>query len=465
MAALFSNLPYELGDYKVQSWLSQSDSKDYYIAHQTHIDRHVLLEINMPSIDEMQNTRQNAQFLADAKVKANYEFQRVKAIFGSAQRDNYIFNVYDMPKGRSLSSINENGEKLSILAICKLIEQCAQLYQDISIKNLKTESLSLEKIFYIDESHYEFLSPLISDHGNGGSTEEEQIKSLVQCILNFIPDSAPGINRLLTLLNWMHVGFEGQMLPWNTLSSTASLIIEQVYPDRFQKLQNEYSTLIGSRQRKKTIKKRLSIARILIGAIILLLGILALCSYTAKGARECFRKCWEDAYYLENSKFYIQAKSQATSIQDYDNFLKALSSLDREKSDQLHSGLPKEARQHSPLDWESQLQAAENSSMYEGRRMNRNAPVVGVNYWDALVYARYKHAELPSLNILISIPRKANEARIEEWSAGKSEDPIYGQTYHIFSYPNNFKREFNASTRDNNRGFRIIQKSHTKPNS
>jgi len=463
MAAIFSDLPYNLGDYKIETWLYDSNRKDYYIAHQMHVDRRVLLEINIPTFEQIDKEQSNTQFLADAKVKASYGFERVKAIFCSTEIDNYVFNIYDMPKGTSLSVMFKNGEKLSVLAICKLIEQCAQLYQDIALQRLKTEVLSLENIFYIDDNHYEFLSPLISDLGYDASTDEEQINGLVQVAIAFLPESSLGINRLLTLLNWMDKGFEGHILPWDTLASTASLIIEQVYPDSFQKSQTVSSSLINSKQRKKIIKKRFRFSMIFLTAIFLILGISLFYSYAAMGAEGYFRTQWKDALFLQNKQSYIQAQSQATSIQNYDSFLKALSSLSQEENDKLHKGLPEEAREHIPRNWKNQLNAAENNSMYEGRRLSPNSPVVGVNYWDALLYARYNRAELPSLNILANIPRKANEESIDEWSSGKSTDPVYGKIYHIFNHSNNFQRESQASKRENNRGFRIIQKSHTQP--
>jgi formylglycine-generating enzyme required for sulfatase activity len=61
-----------------------------------------------------------------------------------------------------------------------------------------------------------------------------------------------------------------------------------------------------------------------------------------------------------------------------------------------HENQPEEKSGHQPDDWDSLLEAARNRGRWQGREVALDSPVVGVDWWDAVAYAEWKKARLPT---------------------------------------------------------------------
>jgi formylglycine-generating enzyme required for sulfatase activity len=86
------------------------------------------------------------------------------------------------------------------------------------------------------------------------------------------------------------------------------------------------------------------------------------------------------------------------TIGDYAGFLETLDILAKDGGQTTfdHPEQPKTKTGHTPDDWENLYLAAKEGGEWGGREINIHTPVVGVDWWDAFAYAKWKKSCLPT---------------------------------------------------------------------
>lgn len=433
MPAIFTDLPKQIGDYTLLTLLGTQDDRDFYEAQQNHVGRIVIVEI----IDAKKTTITPEYFIASTRARVSEQIPGAVPVFEAVQLKDYWLVAQERPKGKSLAMMAAQEEQLDALSTCRLLEQVCELYRYCNSHNINTTFLTANTVYRISDNQFSFLSPARAI-GNEEISRADKMAELAELIIPVLPVNVAGQNRIYTLISWLQQGYEGQMLNWATIGSTASLIIEQLHPELAAEMASTYNNEQLLKQGKKN--QWFSYFSILFG------GIIALMSQLAKPATVDSPN-FEEFIINERS---IAALSCPVSVQEYRQFLNKLGSMSQSELDRLHKGLPSTNRDHKPNNWGQQLQLLKNKNTC-------TSPVHSVSYWDAIVYARLNRVQIPSAGQLQFIKAQTDVNDFAEWSSDTQDLPLYNKCFILVNADGSINREedpLNSSTKTT---FRIIK--------
>jgi len=86
------------------------------------------------------------------------------------------------------------------------------------------------------------------------------------------------------------------------------------------------------------------------------------------------------------------------TIGEYANFLKSLEILSENGTQGIydHPQQPATKPNHRPNDWKNLYHSAKRGERWNRREINLHTPVVGVDWWDAYAYSKWKRGFLPT---------------------------------------------------------------------
>lgn len=439
MPAIFTELPQQVGDYTLHTLLGTQYDRDFYAAHQNHVEREVIVEI----IDAATTSISSEYFVEATRARVSALIPKVMPVYEASQVGNYWLVSQERPKvGRPLTELIAQRESLSILSLCRLLEQVCNLYLYCLAHKIHTTVLTANSIYMIEEDQFCFLSPVRAPIGDKVS-RATKMAYLADAIIPLIPHDVPGRTRFRTVVSWLQVGFEGQILTWGSIASTASLIIEQLYPELAIDLISESNRELLHRHRSKRFYQ----SHFFAGAIALAFGVtLALVSALVEP------KSYDSEEFSEfviNEKTII-VQSRPVSVQEYRQFLIKLSRMSETELAKLHKGTPLTNYNHKPSNWSKQIQALQDKDASP-------SPVHSVSYWDALIYAKVNKAQIPTTAQLQHIKQETDNNQFAEWTKDSQDLPLYQKSYIIINAEGDIERITDPKQCSPNTTFRIIK--------
>lgn len=445
MSPIFPELPHTLGDYTLKRLLGQYEFSDLYMARQDVVERSVVLEV----LPAEHSADQLEFFVGAARARVSANSPHVGQVFEAVNSDGYWHVVQELPAGISLGTLAAQGKRLTPDQVCSIIACAAELYQDCAAKGLAAGPLGMVSIYVTPGGETHFLSPVIA----GNYNPEHRgllMNALAAAVSPLLPARVMGSTRLRTLVSWLSQGFEGQMLEWAAIGSTARLIQEQLNQNALRPQTQIISPSVVAQKRtaSRSRRKRLYATAWGAGALLLILLIGSLGRLLSPPPEQC---------YVPIKGTGENVRSQPVSIGAYASFLESFQAMSEQARRRLHEDMPEEVGNHTPLDWEAMYRAASEGERWHKRQLTLESPVTNVSYWDALAYARYTHARLPEADGLASVVHHSGSPLPEEWSCTRlPENPILPRGVLVIreqegSHP---LIETMLETRSANRGFR-----------
>ncbi len=439
MPAIITALPQQVGDYTLIRLLGTQHDRSFYEAQQIHVERIVIVEL----INARTTSITREHFVESARARVSEQIPGVVPVYEAVQLTDYWLVCQEQPKGSSLAELAAEGEKLSPLATCRLLEQVCDLYRYCNAHHIRTNFLTADSVYQLDEEKFCFLSPARS-MGEAEVSRALKMAELAEIIIPVLPtDNAAGQNRIYTLISWLQDGYDGQLLNWGTIGSTASLIIEQLHPELsngMAETRDNERLLKGNRRNKWALFAYVAALALLFGAILCLMVQAA---KPEKVDPEHFEEM------IINTKSYAAA-IHPVSVQDYHNFLNRLERLSEADLERLHKGIPEESRKHKPSNWGEQIKQLENKKTCIN-------PVHSVSYWDAIVYARLNRVLLPTAAQLQFIKKQTDQNDFDEWSRDTQDLPLYPKSYVRINADGSIERESDPLNTSAKTSFRIIK--------
>ncbi len=272
MNATFDKLPQTVGDYTFKTLLGMHEHHELYIARQDEVERDVFIELYRQESPEAAATV--SSFLNSVKMRAHSNLPRTMQVYETVHIGNICFVAYQLPQGVALSELAEKNRELSVLSICRVIEQYAALYLEADKLNIPTRSLNADMIFIESEESFYFLSPLCAecDMKERSLKDEEEMNSLADALNPLLPQDVEGSSRTFTLVSWLREGYEGEYLSWESIQATAIDLIEQVLPNwQSTEAVTELYKSKAARDRYQAHAKKITI--IYIAILVVLLSI------------------------------------------------------------------------------------------------------------------------------------------------------------------------------------------------
>ncbi len=243
-------LPRTLGHYTFTECVGVHTHHEFYRARQDEVEREVVVELLRESPDGTSTSAQS--FHNSVKARAHMNLPRMMQVYESVQMEQHNFVAYQLPQGVALSELAEQHETLSVLSICRIIEQCATLYQECEKNDLRTRVLNSDMIFRESEESFYFLSPLCASCHASEVTSSfiPSMQALAEALIPLLPEQVEGASRTITLISWLQEGYQGSYLDWQSIRATALDLIEQVLPNW------QHSEVANAMMRSKAARDR-----------------------------------------------------------------------------------------------------------------------------------------------------------------------------------------------------------------
>lgn len=398
MPAIFPELPHTLGVYTLVRLLETRPDGDLYEATQSHVERAVVVEVIRPGATRAEEAR----FLESARMRVAADvLPNVGQVYESLKADGLWFLTQELPKGTSLAQLAENGQRLSVRAVCRIIEETARIYGLCLQAGLSTRSLSAASIFLDEAETPRFLSPVTAAQEES-PVDAADMAALADALRPVRPKGVPGENRVLTLLQWLREGYEGQQLDWNTHAASARTVLEQLGQDKEAENEDAPSDATLKRRGRKARRKVLQAA----GYGAALVAIFTACAslgllFSPMQRLEVRPAVHNGSVFCNDQGRTVVLAARCVSRAEYGRFLdawKAMSAEERRRTDIVA------CTDHIPLGWDDTRDAA---------------PVTGVSYADALAYARFAGTELPTAEqVQAALTARRPADALWEWTAG-----------------------------------------------
>ncbi len=444
---LFPTLPVVLGDYTLIQLLGSHEYSDCYLARQSHVERRVVLEIRHPQPCSTEEATDD--FLALARARGAAKLPHTAAVLESATSpEGYTYICHEAPEGTPLSARAAWEQRLTPQQVCSLVSTAGKLYEACAQAGLAAAPLTADMVFLDNAGSVSFLSPVLTGSPTEGDGES-QLRGLAAAILPVQPLNVPGQGRISTLLSWMQEGYEGDSLDWPAIINTAELIAEQLKPDTIlqvsqpQRYDKEREQRAGKRRRRQQKRSSLLLGMAVLAVLAMGMGgfFLAPDSVPPVSAlRGGYVHCKEDGK-------LIKVAAHPVSIADYREFLSTYPTLEAARRGSITQDIPPSESDPTPAEWEAQLRSA-----------TQEAPVTNVSYWQALMYARYHRATLPSAAQLTAARAEAGHPGLEEWTHDEAPAAApYTKSRLVLPAEAGASPlpESNATARSPQRGFRI----------
>ncbi len=445
---LFPALPVRLGDYELTQHLGRHGSHERYIAHQTHVERRVVLEILRPTARQEDQAAAMDHFLALARTRSAARLPRVVPVLESSlSPEGYAYICQPLPEGSALSAMGAEGKQLTVQQACDLIHAAAELYAACTEGGFCAGELRADMVFMNRAGHFHFLSPVLA--APHAADEAAQLRALAAAIRPVQPRNVPGQGRLATLLQWMQEGYEGEPLDWPATATTAQLIAEQITPEPILHLNQpqHYDRGRERREGKRRQRQRRQKALLLLAAActVILMGIGGV--FLAPESVAPLPAHRGGHVHLRDGEKTALVDARPVSIAEYRDFLIAWPELDAPRRGSLARDVPPAESDPTPADWEAQFRAGD-----------LQAPVTNVSYWQALMYARYHRAALPTAAQLHTARREAGHPGMEEWTQDTiAPEPPYTRAHLVLPATASASPlpESNPAARTPQRSFRL----------
>lgn len=396
MNPIFPALPHPLGVYTLARLMETRPDGDLYIATQSHVERAVVAEVMRPGAERTDEAR----FLESARMRvAADSLPHVAQVYESLRADGLWFLTQELPKGASLADLSAAEKKLSVRAVCRVISAAAEIYTLCAKAGLSTRAMSAATVFVDEDETPHFLSPVTAT--DNGCDAAVAMTTLGEALNTVRPVGVPGENRTHTLLQWMRQGYEGEWLDWGTIATTAATVAGQLGADKPVETEDSPSDATLKRRQRKQRRKLLNYGLYAVSAAAVFLGCASLGLLFPQQRVEILPAAHDGGVVCKEGTHPLLVADTPVSKGEYARFLEAWKAMSPEEQAVLHAGVPSAYTDHTPEGWDGN---------------GGDAPVTGVSYWDALVYARFMKAALPSAAALQTARRAVPAAKpLREW--------------------------------------------------
>ena len=418
MPAIFTELPHTLGIYKLTRLLESRKHTDLYVAVQDLVNREVILEVLRPDAAP----EAVSDFLESGRLRVSASgLPHVAQVLESRQEDGVWFMTHEKPKGYSYIDIVAAKQRISPHHCCRVIAQAADIYTYCKKRNLDSINITPAMLFLNPDGGTDFLSPVTA--AGRGTDIAAQMNALSRVLAPTRPLNVSGSTRCASLLRWMQKDAAAESYDWASIGITASTVITQLNESEPPLEMPEPPQSEGAirRQRRNLRRKILYWARVGGLAAAIAGGLAALgMLLTPSEVVHAIPTAHDGAVFCKQGAQKLAVADSLVTIAQYEEFLKQLDKMQPTELDRIHMGIPADARNHTPQEWEEQLQGSKARSSFHGRSLKADSPVTGVSYWDALAYARFRGGEIAAAPTLQLVRKNTAAHTLQEWSASQT---------------------------------------------
>lgn len=386
-----------LGDYEVREFRRDHHRTESYQAFQLGMHRHVVLERLKAEFQHDSAVRRS--FRALVRARANVAHPSIATVYEAQETaEGEIFYTRELVKGKSLSDLEAAEIQLpqeTLIHLLRVTAEAMQFYEDRDIPRTRIKP---NHIWQGDDGmpRLSNLATIPQDAEQDDPADLEIISSDMERLCDFTHGRNP---ELASLLRRMKGTGNAPICDFPNLLTACRKTLQRI--SEIKAAHPEHSTRPTTPIRRGKKGQRNATLSLAIAGI---LGVAGITAYLSSGnSRPEARKLDEmilipegpaifgESQHLNLPAFWID-KYEVT-IAQYAEFLAAVPGTD-EKWD--HPDQPPSKTSHKPSGWDEYYPAAMEGKVYKGHIITLNTPVLAVDWWDAMAYAKWKGRRLPT---------------------------------------------------------------------
>lgn len=405
----------EFGDYIATELLGEDSSTRSWLGEQASVGRMVLIEELKPEA-----MGQRESFLADVRAKAAVEHPLVGSIYEASTENGQCFFAHELLPGETLKHRNQAGTKIKAQILVHILKRISEANIYHEAHGNATSPLDLDAI-HVDPHGVVRVKNLAIAGARLPDHSVRDVMKLGSELEEMLDRDHPGGTRCLTLFAWMRGEDVPKPLSWQEVCGYCEQIEQQL---------TEPSSVVAPPTAAMRPEKRSGFVWI---AVILLVAILGSVLFFSKKKKVTVVEAEKpgliqiaageytapDGTTLQVEAFRISAYE--VTIGEYAAFLDTLQLLSAEGEEKTfdHPDQPETKQNHHPDNWPELSAAAKTGGEWNGRRIDPDLPVVGVDWWDAYAYTKWKRGSLPTKErwqaALMSGTQDPSSIAVSEW--------------------------------------------------
>lgn len=427
--------PSELGDYALIEVLHETEDTLTFVAKQRTIDRTVALVLLKPH--RCADPAAVATFQEDVKAKARVTHPRIAAVFESSEQDGHVFYTREMVAGQDIVSLRAQGNRYEMTMVWDLLKAVCDSFLYYEKNQLGYRAFQAEGLVLIHEEPY--LANLATSNLTEASVFGDSLVAIRESFWRLFraeDTHLPDVRQFFARMdpNHKHVFKDWQELlrACNVAAQVTSTETPEVQTGPALKAASGLAQVETKEMRELSLAATQAKSRLLGVLIMLLLALAVGIGWWWLHSRQPLTPAANPMVNIPGGGF-VFGKGETRELDDFvlsqyeitiAQYAKFLAEL-KGTSVYNHVNQPKQKKGHQPKDWSNFYAAALARGIYKGQAIDINCPIVGVDWWDAYAYARWRGGRLPTEE---EWERAARGIKGFDFPWGADPDPIKSNT-------------------------------------
>jgi hypothetical protein len=333
-----------------------------------------------------------AAFLADARIKQAVKDAIYVEVYEIIESGGIVAAARELLPARSLATMAKEGKQLQPVEICRILSEIAEPLRFLETHGIPWVGLSAEDVRFDDEARVRIRN--VAAAANRRSTRETREK-LVPVLNQLLLTGLLGSTRVQTLLDLMAGSRLRSPIAWEEIHEVARQIHRELSSREFGAVVGHPIGSIRNRGNKVLFAAALMVTIGTVGTLFLFDFIQESPASPTAVTIPAGRYPTPGDGVVKHGAFHIDATE--VTIAEYGDFLRAWDRLSRKERAQLLPGRKLGGDwDMRPADWTEYYQLAKAGKKWQERLLTPDCPAIGVDWWQATVYASWKGGQLPT---------------------------------------------------------------------
>lgn len=381
-----------LGDYHLTRLIESNEDWALYDAEQKGVNR----VVNLKALHRChrRDPVKVGALLKEARARALVNHPAIALVYEANQENGVNFYARESVVDPSLADLADRGEKLSDIAVVKLLTTVADAVDYLVKNQMNFRPINAGMIRIGRDGHPKILNSVIS--GEPDFDEAEQIGLLADAVFPLLTKSRYGGELALhALMVRMHG--QGDAKVGQAITNLDQLGIALGY------LSDKLGGSVPAVSAEKSANRAAIITGSIIGGAIVIGGLIMAMTLGGASTGKDFNYMvripagifiYQEDEEVELEQFWID--EYEVTIGQYAKFLESIESDVGRSGSWDHPDQPETKKNHRPPGWDKYYRAAVKGKEYGGTAINLDCPVMETDWWDAYAYAKWKGGRLPT---------------------------------------------------------------------
>lgn len=385
-----SNTPFQfeeglqLGDYVLRSLIAREIDREVWLGEQTSVRREVEVVCY--------HGEDTGGFLADVRIKAVVEDGVLGLVYEAVEFEGFTAFVREVLPAKSLADCLQGGRGMTPHELTRILAQVATSLNVLTEKGIAFEGLTASDVHLDSQGRVRLRNVACVASETG---DHETRMALTSACRKLLEVGQPGATRIGTLVDYIEGSDVKSPISWAETATLARQVDEQLSTSSQPVVRSQ--PMVGGNKPGPGIL----VAGLGLAVVMAVVGIWAINEETKTIESDLIVEVPGGRYprpsggLVELQGFRIDADE--VTIGEYADFLAAWNELPAdERTTIFPAGVPEDKRSPRPLRWVEFYTAARGKQKLDGREMSLECPVTGVDWWDAMAYAKWKEGSLPT---------------------------------------------------------------------